>query len=62
MQVSVPVRNEDGSIKFETTLNDKQLQSILQFGLNFLVATGLAASYGVEVGDDEGPQQGELFN
>jgi hypothetical protein len=69
MVVDVPVRNEDGSIKFNVTMDDKQIQSILQFGLNFLVATGMAASYNIDIGeledgelDDSGPQQGELFN
>jgi hypothetical protein len=49
MQVDVPIRDENGKIKVVMTLNDAQHQTVLQFGLNFLLATGLAASYGVDV-------------
>jgi hypothetical protein len=62
VQVNVPVRNDDGSTKFEVTLDDKQMQAILQFGLNFLVAAGLASAYGVEQLDAEGPDDGEMYN
>lgn len=68
MIVDVPILNEDGTIKLTVTLDDRQLKAVLQFGLNFLVAAGLAASYGVEIEDTtpsmdgSGPEQGELFN
>lgn len=68
MNIDVPVRHEDGSIRCTLTLDDKQMQTILQFGVNFLVATGLAASYNIELPDeddlmdDSGPEQGDLFN
>lgn len=43
MRVTVPVRNEDGSIKYEVSMNEKEQQAILQFGLNMAVAMGIAS-------------------
>ena len=65
MQINVPLKNEDGSVTFNATLNERQLQAVLQFGLGFLLATGLAAQYGVaekDIMDASPPTQGELFN
>lgn len=53
MKLDVPIRAEDGTISFNVTLDDAQIQSILQFGLNFLVATGMAATYGVMLPSDK---------
>ena len=39
--VEVPVFNEDGSIKFTQVCSQEEAQSLLQFALNFLVATGM---------------------
>ena len=64
MNIDVPVMNPDGSVKFTQTLDAKQTQALLGFALNFLVANGLMAIYGItpQEPDIEGPQQGELFN
>jgi hypothetical protein len=64
LKIDVPVLNEDGGVTYTTTLNAEQTQAILQFGVNFLIATGMAAAYGLddEELDDSGPEQGELFN
>jgi hypothetical protein len=47
MLIDVPVMNDDGSVKFTQTLDAKQVQALLGFALNFLVATGLSVQYGV---------------
>ena len=62
MQIDIPVMNPDGSVKFTQTLDAKQTQALLGFALNFLVANGLMAVYGLTPTDTEGPKQGELFN
>ena len=65
MKIDVPVLNEDGGVTYTTTLNAEQTQAILQFGVNFLIATGMTAAYGLEEEDsldDSPPEQGELFN
>lgn len=60
MIIDVPVRNEDGSIRATLTMDEQQMQAILQFGLNFLLATGLAASYGVSMPGEEDDGQTSL--
>lgn len=52
MKLEVPIINEDGSVKFTQTVDEKQVQILLQFALNFLVATGMAAAYGFSQGED----------
>ena len=62
MILEVPIINQDGSIRVVMTLTPEQTHTILQFGLNFLASTGLAASYGIQV-PDEGEFQPDLpFN
>ena len=39
--IEVPVFNEDGSIKFTQVCSPEEAQSLLQFALNFLTATGM---------------------
>lgn len=39
--IDVPVFNEDGSVQFTQVLSEKEVQVLLQFALNFLVATGI---------------------
>lgn len=55
MTVDIPVFNEDGSIKFTQTCNADEAKHLLQFALNFLVATGMSAHImsGGTVEDDE---------
>ena len=45
--IEVPVFNEDGSVKITHLLNPEQVQVLLQFALQFLVAAGLATSMAV---------------
>lgn len=54
MKLEVPVINEDGSVKFTQTVDPAQVQVLLQFALNFLVATGMAAAYGFQ--QDQGQE------
>ena len=49
----MPVQNEDGSVRFTVFLNDEQRKVLLNFALNFLVASGLSATYGIMTPDDE---------
>lgn len=49
MIIDVPVKNEDGSLKFTQTLNAEQAQVLLQFALNFLTSAGLQYMQGVSI-------------
>lgn len=55
MTIDVPRKDENGNVLFTMTLNEAQVQAILQFGLNFLVSSGLAANFGIIMVDEEGP-------
>ena len=55
MIINVPHKDEHGNLVFTLTLDEEQTQAILQFALNFLVASGLAANYGIIVPDTETP-------
>ncbi len=57
MKLEVPTLNDDGSISGVYTLDAQQAQSLLGFALNFLMATGLSAHYGVI-----SPEADEEFN
>lgn len=61
MIIDVPVKDANGVLQFTATLDEKQTQAILQFGLNFLMATGLSAAYGVVAPEDTG-QESLPFN
>lgn len=61
MIIDVPVKDANGVLQFTATLDEKQTQAILQFGLNFLMATGLSAAYGV-VAPEETGQEDLPFN
>lgn len=61
MIIEVPVKDANGTLQFTATLDEKQTQAILQFGLNFLMATGLSAAYGV-VAPEETGQEDLPFN
>lgn len=49
MKVEIPVFNDDGSVKFNAELSPDEAQAILQFGLNFAIASGLAQQLGIQV-------------
>ena len=64
--IDVPVFNDDGSVQFTQVLNEKEVQVLLQFALNFLVATGINVHTFVqgaqEADDDEEPAFGDTRN
>ena len=41
--ISVPVYNEDGSVQFTHQISPEEAQALLQFAINFLAASGMAA-------------------
>jgi hypothetical protein len=43
MKLEVPVRNEDGSLAFTAIMNEKEVQAVLQFGLNMATAMGITS-------------------
>jgi hypothetical protein len=53
----IPVLNKDGSVKMTVVINEEQRKALLQFALNFLMAAGLSATYGIMTGNDEAPPQ-----
>lgn len=40
MEVEVKTLNEDGSIRFEGTLREREVSFVLEVGINFLLANG----------------------
>ncbi len=40
--LDVPVFNADGSVQYHQTLTANEIQVLLQFALNFLVAAGIS--------------------
>lgn len=55
MIIDVPTRDEHGNVKFMHTLNEEQVQALLQFAIGFLLSAGLAATYGIVVPDQSPP-------
>jgi len=45
--IEVPVFNEDGSIKLTQLISPEEAQSLLQFAINFLTASGMMATFAV---------------
>lgn len=39
----MPVQNQDGSVQFVANLSEKEIQAVLQFGLNMALAMGVAS-------------------
>lgn len=58
--ITVPVRNEDGSIKFEYTLSAEQARSLLEFAFNFLIVAGMANAAGISVAVSDLPPKEQL--
>lgn len=44
MQIDVPVLDDQGNLKYTATLTEKEVQAVLQFGLNMALAMGIASS------------------
>jgi hypothetical protein len=61
--IEVPVFNEDGSVKLVQQMSPEEAQHVLQFALNFLMTSGLAATYmvGKQQTEDEESQL-DLFD
>lgn len=49
MQLSLPIKQEDGNVKFELTLSSEQVQAIVQFGLNIAMSMGITSQL---IGED----------
>ena len=43
MKLSVPVYNNDGELQYTATMNEKEVQAVLQFGLNMATAMGITS-------------------
>jgi len=43
LEVTIPVENDDGSVKFDVTMTPEQHKAILKFGLSMALGMGLAA-------------------
>lgn len=63
MKFDLPQRNESGEIVSTLTFTDQQVQSLLTFAVNFLVATGMAAQYGISLPnqDEDGPDEDDTL-
>jgi hypothetical protein len=57
--IEVPIYNEDGSVRVVQKLAAEEAQHLLQFALNFLVSSGLAANYAVQKAEEES-EDGQL--
>ena len=44
MKIEVPVVDDQGNLKYTATLTEKEVQAVLQFGLNMAIAMGIASS------------------
>ena len=51
--IEVPVFNDDGSVKVTHVLSAEEAQTLLQFALNFLTATGLNTTIMVANKEDQ---------
>ncbi len=47
MIIDVPYKDESGNVKFTMTLNEEQVQGLLQFALAFSVAAGISSSFNI---------------
>lgn len=47
MKFEVPVFNDDGSVRVQVVIGPEEAAHLLQFAINFLVSTGMAAQYAV---------------
>ncbi len=61
MTFDLPLRSADGSIQTTMKLTDAQMQSLLTFAINFLIASGMAHAYGVQI-DGEGNETPQQLN
>lgn len=57
MIIDVPYRDEEGNVKFTMTLNEEQLQGLLQFALAFSVAAGITSSFNIMVPEEHEQRQ-----
>jgi hypothetical protein len=55
MKIDIPIRNPNGSLSATFTADEKQVQALLEFALNFMVMSGLTAQFGIVV--DNGKEQ-----
>lgn len=57
MKINLLQKNEDGSVKCELTVHEKELVAIAQFGLNMAVSMGIMSQLA-----DEDDEQLDLFD
>lgn len=55
--LEVPVFDEDGGIKFTQYVSPDEAQALLQFAINFLVATGMNVRMIMAKDGDEGQME-----
>jgi hypothetical protein len=60
MKIDIPIRNPDGSLSATFTANEKQVQALLEFALNFMIMSGLTAQFGIVLPDDDKQQHLEF--
>ena len=55
--IEVPIFNDDGSIKLTHLISPEEAQALLQFALNFLAASGMAATFAVAKPTEDGQME-----
>lgn len=58
--IEVPIFNDDGSVKLTQLLSPEEAQSLLQFAVNFLTASGMMATYAVTKKKDDPQMESPL--
>jgi hypothetical protein len=43
MKIEVPVHDAEGNLQFTAVMNEKEVQAVLQFGLNMATAMGITS-------------------
>lgn len=62
MTIDIPRKDENGNILFTVTANEEQVQALLQFALNFLMASGLTATFGIMIPEGDESDIPEQLN
>jgi hypothetical protein len=53
MKLETLIKNEDGSVKFQASLNQAEVTTLLQYSINNLMAMGFVFDTQLEVKDDD---------
>jgi hypothetical protein len=57
MKINVTTRNEDGSVAFTGSLNKAEVTTILQYGINNLIALGYVFGQADDGDEEEAPSR-----